>query len=98
MLVLALLIGLPAACGGDEERVRGIVVDVQGDLSGVASFTIVTREGERVAFVPAPDLTRFDHGAPLTHLAEHLQTGDPVQVTYVEEDGVVQAVMVEDAG
>lgn len=83
-----------AACGGGGNRVEGVVVGVEGDLDGVVSFEIVTAEGRRMEFVPAPGLDRFDHGGPLSHLSEHLQTGVPIGVDYVEEDGLLIAEFV----
>jgi hypothetical protein len=86
-----------AACAGNQDRVRGVVIEVRADLESVESFTVVTGEGERLRFVPGPGLSRFDHGPPLTHLSEHLQSGDPIRVTF-ERDGALVAVMVEDVG
>jgi hypothetical protein len=96
LLLVLVLVAVGAACAGGEQRVRGIVVEVRADLRTVEQFTVVTEEGERMTFVPGPQLTRFDHGAPLSHLSEHLQTADPIRVTYLDEDGVLEAVLVED--
>jgi hypothetical protein len=98
LAVVALVAVLPAACGGPEDRVTGVVVDVDGDLTGVEAFVVVTTGGERLRFVPDEDLTRFEHGAPLAHLTEHLRTGDPVRVTFVTEGATLVALEIEDAG
>jgi hypothetical protein len=95
LLLAALLV--VAACAGPQERVDGVVVAVDGDLAGVASFEIVTGTGERLAFVPDPGLDAFDDGAPLSHLAEHLRTGVRVRITYEERDDRLVAVAVADA-
>ena len=94
-----LLIGLfvVVACAGPGTRIDGVVVAVDGGLSGVASFEIVTREGQRLRFVPGDGVDAFDDGAPLSHLNEHLQTGAGVRVIYVAEDGVLVALAVSDA-
>jgi hypothetical protein len=94
-----LLIGLfvVVACAGPEMRVDGVVVAVDGGLSGVTSFEIVTGEGQRLRFVPGDGVDAFDGGAPLSHLNEHLQTGAAVRVTYVDEGGVLVAIAVTDA-
>jgi hypothetical protein len=95
---VVLAAALAASCGTDASRLRGVVVDVTGDLESVSAFEIVTGEGDRLVFVPGPDLNVFEHGAPLSHLAEHLRTGEPIRVTYAESDGMLVAEIVEDAG
>ncbi len=85
------------SCAGPEDHAIGVVVAVDGDLTGVAAFEIVTVTGERLRFVPGPGLERFDDGAPLTHLQEHLRTGVPIQVTYRENARGLEAVAVADA-
>jgi hypothetical protein len=88
---------LMASCGGGTSTVEGIVVEVNGDLSAVADFTIVTSDSGRLRLVPAPDL-RFADGTPLSHLGEHVRSGDPVAVTYEElADGTLSATRVDDA-
>lgn len=85
-----------AACAGPESRIEGVVVAVDGGLSGVASFEIVTAKGQRLRFVPGEGLDAFDDGAPLSHLNEHLQTGAGVRVTYVGDNGTLIALAVTD--
>lgn len=93
------LVALMTGCGGGESRVGGVVIDVEGNLSSVVSFEILTPTGDRLTFVPGPDLKGFRHGGPLTHLSEHLRTGEPIRVTYTETDGGgLIAVIVEDVG
>ena len=97
-VLLALLLPV-ASCGADEDRVTGVVVEVEGDLVSVASFVVVALDGGRLTFRPGPGLVTFEHGAPLPHLTEHLRTGDPIRVTYRSaNDGSLVASMVEDAG
>lgn len=85
------------ACAGSESRADGVVVAVEGGLPGVASFEIVTGEGQRLRFVPGDGVDAFDDGAPLAHLSEHLQTGAGIRVTYIAEGGVLVALAVSDA-
>lgn len=74
-----------------------MVSDVTGDLTRVERFTVVDSAGRRFEFVPAADLTRFEHGAPLSHLVEHRRTGQIVEVVYSEaEDGTLVAERVDD--
>lgn len=94
---LAAVVITVAACSGPQQSVDGVVVAVDGGLSGVAGFDIVIDTGERRSFVPDPALERFDDGAPLSHLTEHLRTGVPVRVVYEERSGVLVAVAVSDA-
>lgn len=97
--VIALVLTVvAAACGAADTSVRGIVVDVQGDLTTIDRFTVLTEAGERIDFEPAPDV-RFHDGAPLSHLNEHLRTGSPVEVTFrMLDDGTRAATGVEDVG
>lgn len=97
LLVLASL--LVAGCGGDDSpeglTVQGVVVAVDGDLTGVESFTVVDAAGDEHVFVPTEGLT-FDDG-PLSHLSAHLTSGEPVLVTYEETAEGLVAVDVTDA-
>lgn len=85
------------ACAGGDRQVTGRVVAVEGDLTSVDSFEVLTEGGERFRFVPAPGLTSFREGTPLPHLREHLIDGVAVRVTFVEDDdGTLVAVAIED--
>jgi hypothetical protein len=87
---------LLASCSGGEGRVTGVLTDVDGDLTAVESFEIVSG-GERLRFVPDDGLDVFgDDGTPLSHLFEHLQAGEPIRVTYRVEGDTRVAIMVED--
>lgn len=97
LLVVALLAVVAGGCAGPEQRADGVVVAVDGGIGGVSGFEIVTGTGQRLAFVPGPGVVTFDHGGPLSHLFEHLQTAAPVRVTYRGEDGVLIALIVSDA-
>ncbi len=79
----------------DGPAVVGVVIAVDGNLSTVDSFTIVTPEEERLTFVPDPDTG--NPGFPLVHLADHLRSGDPIEVRYEERAGVAWATWVDDA-
>ncbi|HSM02488.1 MAG TPA: hypothetical protein VK960_08655 [Acidimicrobiia bacterium] len=97
LAALLLLAGILAGCAGDEGRVTGVLTDVEGDLTGIESFELLTA-GERIRFVPEDGLDVFgDDGTPLSHLHEHLQTGDPVRVTYRVDGNSRVAILVEDA-
>ncbi|HEX5631203.1 MAG TPA: hypothetical protein VFY15_06065, partial [Acidimicrobiia bacterium] len=78
MRCLFVVLALTAvACSGPQQSVEGVVVAVDGGLSGVDGFELVTGTGERRVFVPDSTLEQFEDGAPLSHLTEHLRTGVP---------------------
>ena len=85
---------LLAACSGaDQGTVEGLVTAVDGDLSEVRSFSILT-EGTERRFVPADD---GDFAFPLPHLGDHLRSGEPVVVFWETRDGVNYAIRLDDA-
>lgn len=99
-LARAVLIGLIAGAAlalvllpSDNGQVTGIVTAVDGDLTTVRSFEVLS-DGERVTFEPSPD---GDFAFPLAHLRDHLRTGEPVAVEYEWVDGVLMATRVTDA-
>lgn len=85
---------LVTACAGGSS-VTGIVVEVDGTISNVRSFVLRTTEGEELTFVPAAGIDFND--APLSHLRDHLRSGEPVRVDYEERDGALIAERVTDA-
>lgn len=93
----ALLLGgamLLAACGGSVSTVRGVVIEVDGDLTSVQSFTLRADGGELIELVPAPDGT---FTFPLSHLQEHRASLSPVVVEIEDREGVRVAVWIGDA-
>jgi hypothetical protein len=97
-VVLAFALLLVVACAGGESRVTGTVTRVDGDLTQIIDFEVRPPGGDAMVFVPEDGLDVFgDGGTPLSHLFEHLQTGDPVRVTYRVEGGVRIAILIEDA-
>ena len=77
----------------DSGQLTGIVVSVDGDLTTVRSFEVLS-DGDRFAFEPAPD---GDFAFPLPHLRDHLRTGEPIAVEYERVDGDLLAMRVSDA-
>lgn len=88
--VVALLL---AACSGGGGSVTGLVVEVEGDLEVVRSFTVDV-DGIEYRFVPVSDV---DYGFPLPHLREHLRVAEPVTVDYRDNGGTLEALAVADA-
>lgn len=86
------LLALVAACAAGGGTVTGVVVEIEGDLERVESFTVVS-EGDSYVFIPAPD-GEFEF--PLPHLRDHLRTADPVRVEYRETETGLETVAVSD--
>lgn len=94
-LLAACLLLLTAGCGSsDQGTIEGLVIDVQGDLTEVSEFTVLSTDGQQT-FVPAED---GDFAFPLQHLREHIISGVPVVVFWEQHDGQLVAVLVDDAG
>lgn len=106
-LAIALSLGaafLLAACSGgssdtaaaDTLSVVGVVIAVDGSLSGIDSFTIRVDDGTDLAFAP-DDHALLDNG-PFSHIRDHLTSGTPVRVDYVMlDDGSNLALSAGDA-
>lgn len=95
-----LIVGLVAAAAlalafrpSDTGQLTGLVTAVDGDLTTVRSFEVLS-DGDRFSFRPAPD---GDFDFPLVHLRDHLRTGDPIAVEYQLIDGSLIASRVTDA-
>lgn len=93
--LMACLLLVITGCGStDQGTLEGLVIDVQGDLTGVSEFTVLSTDGPQ-AFVPAED---GDFAFPLQHLREHTISGVPVVIFWEQRDGQMVAVVVDDAG
>jgi len=66
-----------------EETVTGVVIAVEGNLAGIDSFVIRLPDGSDLELSPTEGLL-FDGVAPLSHVRDHLVSGNPVTVTYVD--------------
>lgn len=93
LLAVAAAMWLVVACSADTGTMRGIVVEVEGDLDNVTGFAILV-EGDFVEFLPTP---AGSYAFPLTHLREHLRTGEPVQVGWARTDDGLAATFLDDA-
>ncbi|MGZ8754444.1 MAG: hypothetical protein ACXW15_04575 [Acidimicrobiia bacterium] len=94
-LALFSLVVLAACSAAETSTIDGIVTAVNGDLTTVESFDVLTTEGETIRLVPAP-FGNFDF--PLPHLSSHMRFLEPVRVTYqVTDDGVNLAAKISDA-
>jgi hypothetical protein len=97
-LAVSLVAVVVASCAGTStDDATGVVVDVTGDITTVDRFVIQTPEGERLELTVAPGVI-FANGAPPGHLSEHLQSGEPVVVTYETlDDGTLVVHELDDA-
>jgi hypothetical protein len=83
-------------CGGGDPVVTGVVVGVDGDLTAVNSFEVRSSDGDLLVFVPAPGI-RFHDSAPLSHLTDHLVSGEVIEIEYETlNDGTLVATRVGD--
>ena len=95
-LFVSILIAVAACSGGDGDSVRGVVIDVQGDITTVDSFTLRLPDGTDRVFEPA-DGVLFHGSAPIGHIRDHLRNGEPIDVRFrVLDDGTSIAFAVSD--
>lgn len=90
--LIPLLVVALTACTQTTGTTKGPVVEVEGTLTEVTSFTVLV-DGDRVRFMP---LANGDFAFPLPHLREHQRTGEVVVVGWELIDGVFYAVSVDD--
>ncbi len=101
LIALVLVTGLSACAGGgdtspERERVVGVVTSVQGDLSGIEKFEVLLSDGTTLDVIPAPGL--LFEGGPLTHVRDHLRTGEPIWLSIDRGSGSAVAYEVGDSG
>jgi hypothetical protein len=76
----------------------GVVIAVDGNLTGVASFTIRLEDGSDLHLAPVDGLL-FDGTSPISHVRDHLVSGAPVSVTYLPTGGpLFPCTAIGDAG
>jgi hypothetical protein len=80
------------ACAQNEGTVVGVVIEVDGNLDQVTSFTVLV-DGEEMTFLPAEN---GEYPYPLPHLREHVRTSEPVVVTWERRDGDLYAIELRD--
>lgn len=92
LAAVALIVALTAACSTDSGTVRGVVIDVTGDLEAITEFTVLV-EGDPIVFFPS---STGDYAFPLSHLRDHLRSGEPVLIGYEVVDGRRVATFLDD--
>lgn len=91
--VAGLLLVLTTACSSSDQ-VRGVVIEVDGDLTSVESFVLRTDSGELITIVPAAD---GEFGFPLPHLNDHRTSLSPIVVELDPSMDPPRAVSIRDA-
>jgi hypothetical protein len=95
-MVLVSLVGCSASGTPDDNTLSGVISEVSGDLTTVTGFVVLAEDGSSHRFIPKEGL--LFEGGSLTHLREHVVTGQRVVVTFESgPDGALVAVAVEDA-
>lgn len=80
------------SCAQTAGTTLGVITNVEGTLEQVESFTVLS-DGIQTVFIP---LTDREYEFPLTHLREHLRTGEPVFVGWEEKDSTKYVTSVAD--
>jgi hypothetical protein len=83
---------LAVACAQSSGTVIGSVINVDGDLTEVRSFTVLA-EGDEMVFVPTEEGV---YAYPLPHLRDHLRDGTPVRVGWERRGDQLVATTLED--
>jgi hypothetical protein len=100
LLALALLLAACSAppAAAQTHTVRGVLLDVESPgIQKVDSFTLRTDDGQELQFSTTPDFNRgVAHLMTPGHMRQHMALGDPVEVTYRDEDGAHVALSAVD--
>lgn len=91
-IALMMLASVVSVCSSDTGTSVGVVIEVEGTLTDVESF-IVLSEGEEIGFLP---LEGQVYEFPLDHLREHLRSGEPLIVEWEMRDGNRYALAITD--
>tara|TARA_Y100001960_G_scaffold218514_1_gene228399 strand:+ start:220 stop:567 length:348 start_codon:yes stop_codon:yes gene_type:complete len=92
-LKIFLFFTLIGSCGGVSDitdgqslfHISGSIIDFQAkSFTELNRITIITSEGQEYNLNVNKDLGKFTP----SHLRQHMALGDPVQVSYIERDGV----------
>jgi hypothetical protein len=75
-------VGCASEDSGASDEVVGVVAEVTGDLTHVESFVVLDDEGNSHLLTPAEGLLFY--GGPLSHLRDHIVSGERVRVTFEE--------------
>ncbi len=76
-IALAAALMIVATACSNPDQVRGLVLEVEGDLTSVESFVLRTDDGETLTIIPAAE---GDFRFPLPHLNDHRASFSPIIV------------------
>ena len=103
VLLMLVLLGACAApapppAAAPTQTVRGVLVDVQSaSLQQLSEFTLRTDDGQDLSFTPAPNFNQgVEHQMTPGHMRQHMALGDPVTVTYRDDNGKLIALSATD--
>jgi len=87
-----------AASGTGTQVVRGVLLDVESpNIQQVNSFTLRTDDGQELHFTTAPNFNQgVSHLMTPGHMRQHMALGDPVEVTYRDDNGSLVALTAVD--
>lgn len=91
-MAAAALLLLMAACTPTSGTAEGTVIGVEGSLVEIAAFTLLSG-GTELEFIP---IESQSYEFPLSHLREHLRTGEPVVVEWELRDDLRYALSITD--
>ena len=94
--VAVVSVGCSSSTPANANQIEGVISEVTGDLTEIQSFVILDDEGKSHLFTPEQGLVFY--GGPLSHLRDHIITGERVVVTFEEAAyGSMTAVLIEHA-
>jgi hypothetical protein len=94
-IVIVSVSGCSTSDTTSDNTLSGVISEVNGDLTTVTGFVVLGEDGSSHRFTPIDGL--LFEGGSLTHLREHVVTGQPVVVTFRQgADGELIAIRVQD--
>lgn len=88
----------PAAPAAATRTVKGVLLDVESpNIQKVDSFTLRTDDGQELQFTTAPNFNEgVAHLMTPGHMRQHMALGDPVEVSYTDNNGTLVALSAVD--
>ena len=86
------------SAAADTRTAHGVLLEVQStSLQKVDEFTLRTDDGDELSFTPSPDFNQgVEHQMTPGHMRQHMALGEPVTITYREENGKLIALTATD--
>jgi hypothetical protein len=80
------------------QTATGVLLDVEApSIQKVDSFTLRTADGQELHFAAAPNFNQgVAHLMTPGHMRQHMALGDPVEVTYRDDNGQLVALSAVD--